>query len=154
MKRKHTFPLLFRQTEPYDAQLIQEMQRLHYIFVGGRWCLVVGFWMVVGMASLWFLRHEFVMVRQHPTWAAVRYGLASNMLPTLGLSSCVGLTVGLLVWQSRNILIGLPPKEVSRLAQKVAYIREQGKSHPLWRYVCDRPSRCTDDSMSENNKKE
>lgn len=130
--------MLFRDSDQYEAQLIEDMQRLHSLFVFGRWCVVVGLWLLVGLISLWSLRHEFTMVRQHFTWAAVRYGLASNMIPTLGLAICVGPTVGLLVWQSRNILIGLPKQEVTRLAQKVTNIRAQGKSHPLWQYVCDR----------------
>ncbi|MGK7889671.1 MAG: hypothetical protein AB4042_10080 [Leptolyngbyaceae cyanobacterium] len=140
MQRRPAPTLLFRHPELYDPQLIEEMQRLHQIFVLGRWCVVAGLWSVVGMVSIWSLRHEFTLFRQHVTWAAVRYGLASNMLPTLGLASCVGPTVGLLVWQTRNIFIGLPKQEVTRLAQKVTTIRAQGKKHPLWRYVCRSPS--------------
>ncbi|NET49346.1 MAG: hypothetical protein F6K09_11595 [Merismopedia sp. SIO2A8] len=140
MKRLYAPTLLRHCANRYDPQFIQEMERLHSLFVAGRWGVAVCLWMCVGLVSLWALRHEFVMITERFTWAAVRYGLAFNILPTLGLSICVGPTVALLVWQARNIVFGLPKKEVIRLEKQVLKIKEQGSSHPLWRYVCDRSS--------------
>jgi hypothetical protein len=42
---------------------------------------------------------------------------------------------GTLVWQSRNIIWGIPNKEQQRLTQQVGNIRKQGSSHPLWKWV-------------------
>lgn len=85
------------------------------------------------------------MVSERFTWAALRYGLAFNIWSTLGLSMCVGPTVALLVWQTRNMLFGLPKTELVRLEQYVLKVREQGKSHPLWAYICDRPAPLSSD---------
>ena len=131
---------LIHNPEEYDPQCVEEMERLHRLFVIGRWCIVLMLWTLIGFASIWSLRHEFVMVRHRFTWAAVRYGLAFNIWSALGLSICIGPTVALLVWQTRNILFGLPRKEAHRLKNYVLRIRGQGESHPLWKYVCDRPS--------------
>lgn len=86
------------------------------------------------------------MLSEHFTWAALRYGLAFNLWSTLGLSICIGPTVALLVWQTRNILFGLPKPELSKLEKYVMKVREQGSSHPLWSYLCDRPSDSTSNS--------
>jgi len=119
-----------------DSIFQAEVQRLHELTVYGRW-LVVGFlWLSVGALSLWGLRSEIALWLENFTWAAVRYGLVYNRLPAVGLGLCVGMTVAVLVWQSRNILLGLPRKEQQRLEQQVRRIRQQGRSHPLWRWVC------------------
>jgi hypothetical protein len=46
------------------------------------------------------------------------------------------MTLAVLIWQSRNILFGLPENEQRRLEQQVLRIREQGQSHPLWKWIC------------------
>ncbi|MEB3210238.1 MAG: hypothetical protein VKL39_02740, partial [Leptolyngbyaceae bacterium] len=50
---------------------------------------------------------------------------------------CFSLTLGVLLWQSRNILLGLSDHDVKHLEQRLMHIRKQGKSHPLWSSVCD-----------------
>jgi hypothetical protein len=55
----------------------------------------------------------------------------------VGLAFCIGMTVSVLIWQIRNILIGLPQPEKQRLEQQVFKIRQQGPSHPLWKLIID-----------------
>lgn len=113
-----------------------EVQRLHELTVYGRWLVVGLLWLSVAPLSLWGLRREIALCLENFTWAAVRYGLLYNRLPAIGLGLCMGMTLAVLVWQSRNILLGLPRKEQLRLEQQVRRIRQQGPSHPLWRLVC------------------
>lgn len=119
-----------------------EVERLHQLTVWGRWLVVVCLWLTVGTLSLWVLRAEVALLRQYFTWTAVRYGLAYHPLAAIGLGLCFGLTIATLVWQSRNILWGLPRPERHRLIQQIRRIRRQGSSHPLWQWVCrDAPSK-------------
>ena len=119
-----------------DPTFQQQVARLHQLTVYSRWLVVVLLWLSVGSFSLWGLRAEITLWRQYFTWVAVRYGLYYNPLPTLGLGICVGMTAAVLVWQSRNIILGLPNQEQQRLEQQVYRIRQQGASHPLWKWVC------------------
>ena len=120
-----------------DPTFAEQVERLLEITVYGRWLVVVLLWLTVGSLSLWALRNEISLLQQHFTWVAVRYGLAYNRLPAVGLGLCLGMTVAVMFWQSRNILIGMPEKERQRLEQQVFRIRQQGKSHPLWNLVCE-----------------
>lgn len=113
-----------------------EMERLHRLTVYGRWVTVLALWVSVGAWSLWQLRYNIGLLQEHFTWAAVRYGLHFNPFPTLGLSVCIGMTAGVLVWQSRNVLFGLSKSDQKRLLQQVRQIRHEGRSHPLWKWVC------------------
>jgi hypothetical protein len=72
------------------------------------------------------------------TWAAVWYGLIFNRFPAIGLTLCISITIAVLVWQSRNLLMGLPEYDRKRLEHQVQQIRQQGPSHPLWKLVCER----------------
>jgi hypothetical protein len=131
-------PPLPSPSPPPDPESIfqAEVQRLHELTVYGRW-LVVGFlWVTVAPLSWWGLRDEITLWVENFTWAAVRYGLIYHRLPAVGLGLCIGMTLAVLIWQSRNILLGLPRKERQRLEQQVLRIRQQGPSHPLWRLVC------------------
>ncbi len=132
--------LPFQSSEPETAKLDpifkQQVQRLHQLTVYGRWLVVGLLWVSIGFLSLWGLRAEIALWRQYFTWVAVRYGLYYNPLPTFGLALCIGMTVSVLVWQSRNILLGLPSEEQQRLEKQVYRIRQQGQSHPLWKRVC------------------
>jgi hypothetical protein len=119
-----------------DPTFAGQVERLHELTVYGRWLFVGLLWLTIGSLSLWGLRYEIALLQQHFTWIAVRYGLAYNRLPALGLSLCVGMTVAVMFWQSRNILIGMPKEERQRLEQQVFRIRQQGESHPLWNMVC------------------
>lgn len=120
-----------------DPTFMVKVQRLHQLTVYGRWLLVSILWICLAPISLWGWRYEISLLRSHFTWAALRYGIIYNRLPVMGLAICIGMTTAVLVWQSRNILWGLPPSEQRRLEQQVHRICQQGASHPLWKWVCD-----------------
>lgn len=124
-----------------DPVLAREMERLHRLGVWGRWCLVIGLWLTIGALSLWHLRDDIALMLDYFTWASVKYTIAFNRVPSMGLGLCIGITAGVLIWQSRNILFGLPDRERKQLAQRVIQIREKGPKHPLWRYVCRPPKK-------------
>jgi hypothetical protein len=119
-----------------DAIFRQQVDRLHHLTVYGRWLFVLGLWLTVGTLSLWGLRYPIELIHEYFTWAAVYYGLHFHPLPTIGLATCIAFTTAVLVWQSRNILLGLPKRDRERLERQVLRIRKQGRSHPLWKYVC------------------
>lgn len=119
----------------YDPALQEDMERLYQLTVYGRWLVVGVSWLTIGLWSLWGLRQELSLWLDYFTWAAVRYGLAYNFLPTVGLAFCLGLTLAVLMWQSRTLLFGLPQPQQQRLAQQVQRIRSQGISHPLWQWI-------------------
>lgn len=101
-----------------------------------RWWVINGLlWLVVGSLSLWSLRPEIALLRQYFTWAAVRIGLAYNRPAALGLGLCVGLTVALLLAESRYLLFGLTTVEQQRLEKLLHRIEAQGAAHPLWRQL-------------------
>ncbi|MDX2215696.1 MAG: hypothetical protein SFY66_20710 [Oculatellaceae cyanobacterium bins.114] len=127
---------LFFSKEGYDPVFQQQMQRLHNLTVMGRWLVTGLFWLCLAPLSLWGLRSEMALWREYFTWAALRYGLIYNPLPTFGLALCIGTTVAVLIWQSRNILFGISQQQTKRLERQLIKIREQGPSHPLWKWVC------------------
>ena len=118
-----------------DPTFQTAMTRLYRVTVYGRWLLVSGLWLTVGVASLWGLRYPISLLQEHFTWSAVRYGLVDNTLAAIGLGICCGITLAVLFWQSRNILFGLPQTEQSHLKKTVAQIKQQGATHPLWKWV-------------------
>ena len=118
-----------------DTILIEQMQRLHRLTVYGRWVFVVCLWIIIAPVCLWDLYPEFLLWQQYFTWAAVRYSLAFHSPSTVGLALCIGMTTSVLVWQSRNILIGLSKSEQQKLKTQVFKIRQQGSSHPLWKLI-------------------
>lgn len=120
-----------------DPIFKQQVQKLYQLIVYGRWLVVALLWLTVGSLSLWGLRSEIALLRQYFTWVAVRFGLYYNPLPTLGLTFCIVMTISVIVWHSRNILIGLSPQEQKRLEQQVHKIRQQGATHPLWKWICE-----------------
>jgi hypothetical protein len=124
------------KTEQSDSSFAQQVKKLHQLQVYGRWLFVTFLWLTIAPICLWDLRTELALWRQYFTWVAVRYGLFYHPLATLGLAFCIGMTVAVLVWQSRNILLGLPQREKQRLEQQVWRIRQTGPSHPLWKWVC------------------
>lgn len=113
-----------------------EVERLHRLTIWGRWLVVLGLWLTLGVISLWNFRYEISLLREHFTWAALRYGIIFNRLASLGLAFCIGMTLATLIWQTRNILWGRPKAWQTQLEQRVLRIRHQGKSHPLWHWVC------------------
>lgn len=120
-----------------DAYFIQQVEKLHQLTVYARWLFAVCLWLLIAPVCLWDLRAEISLWQQYFTWSAVRYGLFFHPFATLGLAFCIGMTVSVLVWQSRNILLGLPQPEKQRLETQVYRIRQQGPSHPLWKWVCN-----------------
>lgn len=128
----------FTEDTRLDATFKQEVERLHLVSVYGRWLVNGILWLTVGLLSLWQLRLVIALLVENFTWAAVRYGILYNPTPALGLIFCLGMTVAVLVWQSRNILFGRPQREQYRLEQQVLRIRKQGSSHPLWQWVCQK----------------
>lgn len=123
-----------------DPHLAIELRRLYRLVVLGRWGAVAASWATLGAASLWVLRPEFALWANHFTWVAVRYAIAYNRPAAIALAFCIGQTVSAALWQARNLALGLPPAERERLVARVETIRRQGKTHPLWRWVCgDRP---------------
>lgn len=119
----------------HDLTYHRQIEQLRRIVLR-RWWVVTGLlWLTVGSFSLWSLRHEFPRIQQYFTWAAVRYALAYNRGPALGLGLCVGLTVALLVAESRYILFGLSKGEKRRLHEWLQRIQRKGSSHPLWHRI-------------------
>lgn len=116
-------------------ELKRQLQRLHELNVWGRWLTIGACWLVVLPPALWHLRAELALWRAHFTFAALRYAIEYNLPWALALGTCVGLTLGTLMWQSSNILYGLPPAYRQRLKKRVARIRATGRRHPLWRWV-------------------
>ena len=101
-------PTSSNNTENTDPSFAQQVQKLHQLTIYGRWLFVGCLWLTIAPVCLWNLRAEITLWQQYFTWVAVRYGLFYHPLSTLGLAFCIGMTVAVLVWQSRNILVGLP----------------------------------------------
>lgn len=118
-----------------DPSFALQVRKLHQLTVYGRWLVAGVLWLTLAPICLWNLRDEIALWRQYFTWMAVKYGLFYHPLSTIGLAFCIGMTVATLVWQSRNILMGLPQREQQRLEKQVCHIRQQGSSHPLWKWV-------------------
>ncbi|WP_066381589.1 MULTISPECIES: hypothetical protein [unclassified Anabaena] len=118
-----------------DQSLAQQVQRLHQLTVYGRWLFVGFLWLTIAPICVWNMRGEIALWQQYFTWVAVRYGLFYHPLSAIGLAFCIGMTASVLVWQSRNILLGLPQHEKQRLEKQVFQIRKQGSTHPLWKWV-------------------
>lgn len=112
-----------------------QVERLHQLNVFSRWLLVIILWITLAPLSIWGWRYEISLLRSHFTWSALRYGIIYNRLPAIGIAICVGMTASVLVWQSRNILWGMPLPEQKRLEQRVHRICKQGETHPLWKWI-------------------
>ncbi|MGI0492639.1 hypothetical protein ACN4EG_12710 [Alkalinema pantanalense CENA528] len=109
--------------------------RLHRLTVVGRWLLVIFLWLTLGTWSLWSLRNSIALLQEYFTWSAVRYGLIFHPFPAIGLVTCIAMTLSVLIWQSRNILWGLPQHDRDQLKKRTIAIRRKGRQHPLWRWV-------------------
>ena len=80
--------------------------KLHQLTVYGRWLFVTVSWLTLGVYALWQLKAEIALWFDYFTWAAVYYTFHFNLIPTICLAICVGATVSVLIWQSRNIIWG------------------------------------------------
>ncbi|NJO39530.1 MAG: hypothetical protein HC769_12125 [Cyanobacteria bacterium CRU_2_1] len=118
-----------------DPVFQAQIQRLHHLTVYGRWSMIILLWICIAPISLWSLRSEIALWVDYFTWTAVRYTLIYNRLQAFGLSICIGMTIAVLIWQSRNILWGISTSQLRHLEKQVLKIRQQGKSHPLWQWV-------------------
>lgn len=126
------------RSEQIDEQLLErQVQRLIEVQTYLRWLFNGFLWLTVGTASIWALRSDIELWMAAFTWAAVRITLVYNRLPMLGLGICVAMTLATLVWQSSIILWGINQRERRSLIDQVKSIKEKGKSHPLWRFVCE-----------------
>ncbi|MDJ0533544.1 MAG: hypothetical protein QNJ70_13825 [Xenococcaceae cyanobacterium MO_207.B15] len=121
-----------KSSDPNFAKKVRKFYRLTVYF---RWILVGLSWSTFGVYGIWGLRFEISLWLEYFTWAAVRYGLAFNIIPTTCLAFCIGLTISVLLWQSRNILWGLPPQEQQNLERQVERILAKGESHPLAKWL-------------------
>ena len=117
------------------ADFQQKVEKLYQLSIYGRWLFVVASWLTLGLYALWNLKEEIAIGLDYFTWAAVYYGLHFNFVPTLCLAFCIGVTVSALVWQSRNLIWGLPVEEKRRLEKQVKKILAQGNKHPLWKWL-------------------
>jgi len=120
-----------------DPLLDRQVQRLIEVQTYLRWIFDVFIWLTVGTASAWALRSDIELWVASFTWAAVRISLTYNRLPMMGLGLCVAMTLATLVWQSTIILFGISPSERRSLTNQVKKIKEKGKSHLLWKWVCE-----------------
>jgi hypothetical protein len=120
---------------PTKRNYSPEIGRLYLLTIYARWCFILFCWLTLGIGGIWGLRDEIKLWLEYFTWSALRYGLATHFLSTLCLVFCVALTMSVLVWQSRNILFGLPPEEIDRLEGQLQRIIKTGNKHPLWRWV-------------------
>jgi hypothetical protein len=118
-----------------DPNLKRPMQKLHQLTVYGRWFVVAFCWLSLGSFGIWGLREEIPLWQEYFTWTAVRYGLAYHVPSTFCLAFCLGLTMAVLIWQSRNILWGMPTREKQRLEKQVKKIYASGPTHPLWNWT-------------------
>jgi hypothetical protein len=95
-----------------------EINRLHRRQVYRRWLAVGLCWLVLAPLSLWAVRDELALMHRYFTWTALRYAIAYNRIPAIGLAFCIAITISTLVWQSRNILFGLSPRYQKYLLQQ------------------------------------
>lgn len=119
----------------FPSDFEQKVAKLHQLTVYGRWLFVLVSWLTLGSYALWNLREEIALWFDYFTWSALYYGFHFNPLATVCLAFCVGMTVSVLIWQSRNIIWGLPVNEQRQLERKVEKIQAQGKKHPLWKWI-------------------
>ena len=113
----------------------QKVARLYQLTVYGRWLFILASWLTLGVYAIWNLKEEIALWFDYFTWAAVYYGFHFNFVPTLCLAFCVGTTISALVWQSRNLIWGLPANEQRKLEKQVEKILQQGAKHPLWKWI-------------------
>jgi hypothetical protein len=120
-----------------DFDFQRKVEKYYQLTIRLRWIVVSMLWLTLGVYGIWSLRQAIQLWFDYFTWSAVYYGLAFNLIPTLCLSVCIGMTLAVLLTQSRHILWGLSDKEKYYLAQKVSKILATGSSHPFWKWIND-----------------
>jgi hypothetical protein len=121
--------------ETNNSNFQRQVEKLYQLTVYARWLFILCCWLTLGTYALWQMRREIALLFDYFTWAAVRYGLIFNLLPAFCLSFCIGITVSVLLWQSRNIICGLPVQERKYLEKQVNKILAAGRKHPLWKWI-------------------
>ncbi len=99
------------------------------------WRVCLALWLTIGLFSLWWVRAEIQTLQQYFTWTAVRFIVVYHRLAAMGLGLCFGLTLALLLSESRQILWGISEGERSRLLSSLEKIYAQGPSHPQWKVI-------------------
>jgi hypothetical protein len=118
-----------------DFDFQRKVEKYYQLTIYLRWIVVLILWLTLGIYGVWGIRQAIQLCFDYFTWSAVYYGLAFNLIPTLCLSICIGMTLAVLLTQSRHILWGLSDKEKYYLAQKVEKISATGSSHPFWKWI-------------------
>lgn len=118
-----------------DPLFQQQVDRLFRLTLYSRWILAISFWLLLAPLSLWGLRREIPLWRDHFTWTSLRYGLIYNPLSALGLALCMSATIAVLLRQTRYSLFGLSRSDRKQFEKKLFKIRQQGKTHPLWKWL-------------------
>jgi hypothetical protein len=121
--------------ETNNSNFQRQVEKFYQLTVYARWLFILCCWLTLGTYALWQMRREIALLFDYFTWAAVRYGLIFNLLPAFCLSFCIGITVSVLLWQSRNIIWGLPAQERKYLEKQVNKILAVGRKHPLWKWI-------------------
>jgi hypothetical protein len=123
--------------DEHDLKLLdRQVQNLLQVQLWMRWAVVILLWSTLGAFCIWRLRSDIALWLEYFTWSAVRISLQRDRLTFLGIGLCVGMTLSTLIWQSWHILWGIRKSEYRALAKQVMQIRQTGKKHPLWRWVC------------------
>jgi hypothetical protein len=118
-----------------DPNFQADLERLAALTVRLRWAVVVGLWLTIGALSLWGIRTHLWLMSQYFTWAALHYTFRFNRFSAVGIMICMVMTLSVLLSQSRNILFGRSTSDQERLRQQLLRIKQQGESHPLWRWL-------------------
>ena len=118
-----------------DFDFQRKVQKYYQLTIYLRWIGILLLWLTLGIYGIRGIRHEISLWFDYFTWSAVRYGLAFNLIPTICLGICIGMTVSALLSQSRHILWGLSDREKYFLAKKVEKILAVGASHPFWKWI-------------------
>ncbi|MDX2255607.1 MAG: hypothetical protein NW214_08845 [Pseudanabaenaceae cyanobacterium bins.39] len=120
-----------------DSLLERQIQRMIELQTYLRWIFDGFLWLTVGTASFWALRSDLELWFAAFTWAAVRTAVIYNRMPILGLGLCIAMTMATLVWQSSIILFGINAREKRSLIEQINKIKQKGKSHIFWRWICE-----------------
>lgn len=118
-----------------DLDFQRKVIKYHQLTIYMRWLVVLLLWLTLGVYGIWGIHQEIELWFDYFTWSAVYYGLAFNIIPTICLSICIGMTVSVLVWQSRCIIWGISNKEKYYLEQRVTKVLESGSSNPVRKWL-------------------
>lgn len=121
--------------EHVTAKQAYEIEALRQAMMRTWWWVCLAMWLTIGLLSLWWIRAEIQTLRQHFTWTAVRFIVIYHRPAAMGLGLCCGLTLALLLSESRQILWGISQGERARLLSSLEKIHAQGPSHPQWKVI-------------------